>query len=226
MRQGFFNLIFPPLCYGCNEILMHREIYICTYCQHHLERVPISENDFPELLRRFYGKLQIKNASALLFYEDGSIAKQLIHHLKYKNQQEIGIFLAEMVYERSTNHRLFNTVDEIVSIPLHPKKQKERGYNQLDFFCQKLSELFNIPYNGERLKKNFYSKSQTKKSLFSRSEIHQDMFTANFDNTDSGKHFLLIDDVVTTGSTIEKAGNELLKIENVQLSIFTIACAR
>lgn len=226
MRQGFFNLLFPTLCFGCNEILVHREIYLCTHCLHHLERVPISDNSFPELIRRFYGKLKIQNGSALLLYEDESISKQLIHNLKYKNQQEIGFFFAEMTYERFHNHKLFNKVDEIISIPLHPKKQKERGYNQLDFFCQKLSELFNIPYNNRRLKKNFYSKSQTKKSLFSRSEIHHDMFTVCFDDTDSGKHFLLIDDVVTTGSTIEKAGNELLKIKNAQLSIFTIACAR
>ncbi|MDN3710469.1 hypothetical protein QW060_27055 [Myroides ceti] len=143
------------MCYGCNEILMHREIYICTYCLHHLERVPISENAFPELLRRFNGKLKIKNASALLFYEDGSIAKQLIHHLKYKNQQEIGIFLAEMVYERSTNHRLFNTVDEIVSIPLHPKKQKERGYNQLDFFVRNFQNYSTFPITEKDLKRIF-----------------------------------------------------------------------
>lgn len=226
MLQGVFNLIFPPLCFGCNEILVHREVYICTHCMHHLEKIPVSENSFPELVRRFYGKLKIKNASALLLYEDKSISKQLIHNLKYKNQQEIGSFLAQMVYERFHNHELFKTIDEIIAIPLHPKKQKERGYNQLDFFCQKLSELFHIPYNTQRLKKNFYSKSQTKKSLFGRSEIHEDMFTVRFDSTDYGKHFLLVDDVVTTGSTIEKAGNELLKIENAQLSIFTIACAR
>jgi len=226
MYQHFLNLLFPKLCFGCDALLLHQEQYLCTHCFYSLNRIPKSKGSFPELIRRFYGKVHFKHALALLYYEDDSISKHLIHQLKYKNQQEIGTYLAEMVHEQFHEHPLFKEIDELVPIPLHQKKEKERGYNQLDSFGRKISELFEIPYNPKRLQRNYYNKSQTKKSIFNRSLIQPELFTAVHLPSDTAKHFLLFDDVVTTGSTIEKAGNALLKIENAHLSLFTITYAR
>ena len=124
------------------------------------------------------------------------------------------------------NHAFFSEINELVPVPLHKKKEKDRGYNQLDSFGKRLSELSGIPYNKSRLSKNFKTSSQTNKNIFLRSELKKNLFSVNFSNEDEGKHFLLLDDVITTGSTIEIVGKELLKIPNSKLSGFFMAATK
>lgn len=226
MFQHLLNLIYPKNCAGCKSVLLNTNHFICSTCLHNLDLIPVGENRNPAIYSRLYGKLSIANANAVIYYDKQEVSHLLIHELKYRNRQEIGVFFAEMAFERYNKLSVFKEVDELVPVPLHKKKEKERGYNQLDSFGKRLSELTGIPYNKNRLKKNYNTTSQTKKNIFSRSQLKQDLFTVQFNEQDKAKHFLLIDDVMTTGSTIELVGNELLKIPELKLSVFFMASTK
>lgn len=221
MLQDLFNLLFPKNCLGCNSILLNASHFICVSCLHAIDFTSVGQNSNPTIMSRFYGKLRLQNANALIYYDKTEISHRLIHELKYKNQQQIGIFFADLIFEKY--HKTFKNIDELVAVPLHPKKEIKRGYNQLDTFGKRLAELTNIPYNKKRLTRNFYSNSQTTKNIFARSDMQKNLFTVNFNQDDHGKHFMILDDVVTTGSTLEVLGNELLQIPNSKISLLVMA---
>ena len=226
MFQHLFNLIYPKNCVGCKSVLLNLNHFICSECLHNLDFIPEGKTSNPSIFNRLYGKVRIQNANAVLYYDKKEISHLLIHELKYRNKQEIGVFFAELAFMLYKNHAFFSEINELFPVPLHKKKEKDRGYNQLDSFGKRLSELSGIPYNKSRLSKNFKTSSQTNKNIFLRSELKKNLFSVNFSNEDEGKHFLLLDDVITTGSTIEIVGKELLKIPNSKLSVFFMAATK
>lgn len=223
MLKNLINLLFPNLCYGCNALLLNKEQIICTDCRHQLSLTQhhlIKDN---YISKKFYGILPIEfNAAMLYFHKDG-ITQHLIHNLKYKNHQEIGSFFgkwyANDLKEIAINHRF----SEIIPVPLHKKRLQERGYNQVTTFCKALSEELQITYNEQLLYRKIYSKTQTKKSKEARKEVKNSLFDIKFTEKDSGKHFLLVDDVITSGATLEACAKALLQIPNTKISIITIA---
>ncbi|MFD2908395.1 ComF family protein [Flavobacterium ardleyense] len=175
------------------------------------------------ITKKFYGILPVEfNAAMLYFHKDG-IAQQLIHNLKYRGHQEIGTFLgqwhAKDLKEIGTKHQF----SEIIPVPLHKKRLRERGFNQITTYCTALSEELQIDYNENLLFRKIYSKTQTKKNREARSEVSNSLFDVNFSEKDAGKHFLLVDDVITSGATLEACAKALLKIPDAKISIITIA---
>uniref|UniRef100_UPI0040493D61 ComF family protein n=1 Tax=Flavobacterium sp. TaxID=239 RepID=UPI0040493D61 len=158
----------------------------------------------------------------LYFHKDG-IVQKLIHQLKYKGQEEIGSFLGEWYANEIMHHEIISTITEIIPVPLHEKRLKERGYNQVDSFCKALSKELNIPFNTKLLFRKKYSKTQTTKNKTERQSNIDTIFDVSFLKNDENKHFLLIDDVITTGATLELCAKALLKIPNTKVSIVTIA---
>ena len=146
----------------------------------------------------------------------------MIHKLKYKGQEDIGLALGQWFAEDLITSPCASA-DAIIPVPLHPKKLRQRGYNQVTSFGKALSGSLGIPVDEELLKRNFYSKTQTKKNLFARSELSKTLFEANISDAHCGKHLLLIDDVLTTGSTLEACSRALLKIPDVKISIACLA---
>jgi len=178
-----------------------------------------------EAFKKFYGRIPVEYTSALLYFHKKGIVQELIHNLKYKGQEEIGTVLGEWYAEELRNLVIIKSVDQIIPVPLHKKKLRERGYNQVTLFGQALSDGLNINYNPNLLIRNRYSKTQSKKTFLNRSDGIETIFDVIFTEKDHNKHFLLVDDVITTGSTLEACSRALLKIPGAKISVVCMAIA-
>ncbi|MDP2161268.1 MAG: ComF family protein [Flavobacterium sp.] len=223
MLKSLFNLFYPTVCLACSDLLLTNEATICTTCRHELPLTRHTEMENNEIIKRFYGRLELEHASSLLYFHKKGIVQELIHKLKYKNHQEIGTFLGEWYGEELKPIHKKVIFDEIIPVPLHKKRFKERGYNQLTTFGHALSKSLNVPYNDSILHRDVYAVTQTKKSFFERTDDKKTSFGVDYTLTDHGKHFLLIDDVITSGTTLEACGNVLASIPNSKLSIAALA---
>lgn len=223
MLKNLINLLFPNLCNGCTSLLLENEWLICTKCRHELPLTQHHLNPNNYIATKFYGILPIEFCSAMLYFHKDGIVQNLIHQLKYKNKSEIGTLLGK--WYAHDLHQIVATQNfsAIIPVPLHKKKLKERGYNQVTSFCKALSEQLQIELNDQLLIRTTYSKSQTKKNKEARATDQEVLFEAVFSPSDHGKHFLLVDDVITTGATLEACGKALLQIPNAKISILTIA---
>ncbi|MBF02349.1 MAG: amidophosphoribosyltransferase [Flavobacterium sp.] len=223
MHKNLLKLLFPSLCYGCNELLLNNEKIICSSCIHHLPYTHHHLLEQNDTLNKFYGIVDLEFAYSMLYFHKEGIVQNLIHQLKYKGKQEIGTFLG-LNYAPSLQHlKEKYRIDEIIPVPLHPKRLKERNYNQVETFCLALSNELGIPYNDTLLFRNEYSKTQTKKNKVERQTRGKNLFEVKNSPEFNGKHFLLIDDVITTGATIEACTKALLKIPNAKVSVITLA---
>lgn len=223
MLESLFNLLFPKVCLGCESFLLSNEEIICTSCRHDLPLTNYHLESENELAKKFYGRIEIEFGASMLFYHKRGIVHELIHNLKYYRHQEIGSFLGNWYAEDLKNLEITKRIDIIIPVPLHKKRLKERGYNQIEIFGKTLSEKLSIPYDDSILFRNIYSKTQTKKNFFGRTDVNTAIFDVIFTEKDHGKHFLLVDDVITTGSTLEACARAILKIPDSKLSIVSIA---
>lgn len=222
--NNFFDILFPRICGGCNSVLNMGEKHICTEC---LCQLPLTgywkENDNP-VAKMFWGRIYLQNASSFLHFQKGGRLQGIIHNMKYKNQKEIGFFLGEMLGKELINTS-YSSVDLIVPVPLHKSKIRKRGYNQSDYIAGGLSEVLGIPVETEVVKRIISSDSQTKKSRYERWENVMNIFNVEKPNVIEGKHILLVDDVLTTGATIEACATVLQGIPGVKVSAVTLAYA-
>lgn len=225
MFQTLINLFFPTVCAGCHSFLVSNENVICTLCRHNIPLTNHHLNRENEAFKKFYGRIPVEHTSALLYFHKKGIVQELIHNLKYKGQEEIGTVLGEWCADDLKKDAFLQSIDEIIPVPLHKRKLRERGYNQLTNFGKTLSNRLKIPYNPNLLVRNIYSKTQSKKNLLNRSEGIDSVFDVTFTEKDYNKHFLLIDDVLTTGSTLEACSQALLKITGAKISIVCMAMA-
>lgn len=223
MFKSLFDLLFPKVCLGCESFLMSNEEIICTSCRHDLPLTNYHVESENELTKKFYGRIKIEFGASMLFYHKHGIVHELIHNLKYYRHQEIGSFLGNWYAEDLKNLEIIKKFDTIIPVPLHKKRLKERGYNQIETFGKTLSEKLSIPYDDSILFRNIYSKTQTKKNFSGRTDVNIAIFDVSFTEKDHGKHFLLVDDVITTGSTLEACARAILKIPDSKLSIVSIA---
>ncbi|MCI9844371.1 ComF family protein [Flavobacterium pectinovorum] len=204
---------------------MTNETVLCTNCRHEIPLTQYHLDDKNEAVKKFYGKIEIEHASAFLYFNKKGIVQELIHNLKYKGYEEIGTVLGDWYVEDLKNIKLKTPFDVVVPVPLHQKKFKERGYNQVTTFGNALAKGLNIDYDTAVLYRKKYSKTQSKKNLLSRSEGIENVFDVHFSEKNHNKHFLLIDDVLTTGATLEACSRSLLKIPGAKISIVCMAMA-
>ncbi len=221
--KDFFDLFYPKLCTNCEKKLLYKEIVLCTFCRHDLPLINYTNYKENKIAKIFYGRVDIEKANALFFFRKIGITKNLIHNLKYKGNQEIGIFFGNWWSEILKENKEFIDVDFIVPVPLHDKKLKKRGYNQVTKFGQTLSKGLKIPYAENYLARTSSTKTQTFKERFERFKNLETKFLLKDLFIFKNKHVLLIDDVITTGATLEACAKELQKTEGVKISVLTMA---
>lgn len=223
--NSIINLFFPKVCSGCRSVLMTNETVLCTNCRHELPLTQYHLDSENEAVKKFYGKVEIEHASALLYFIKKGIVQELIHNLKYKGHEEIGTVLGNWYAEDLKELKLETPFEVVIPVPLHPKKFKERGYNQVTAFAKAISKNLNLTFDDAVLYRKKYSKTQSKKNLLGRSENIESLFDVKFSEENHNKHFLIVDDVLTTGSTLEACAKALLKIPGAKISIVCMAMA-
>jgi ComF family protein len=223
--DDFISLLFPRLCYACGNHLMRNENLICTECYVVIPRTNYHNVEDNPVAQLFWGRCMIEKAAAFSFYNKGSRIRNLIHNLKYKGIREIGYELGR-IYGLSLKASGFTKdIDLIIPVPLHPGKKRIRGFNQSETISKGIADATHLPVDIESLARVMVSATQTKRSRYERWTNVEGIFRIIEPQTIISKHVLLVDDVITTGSTIESCANELLKIEGVKVSVVALAFA-
>lgn len=228
MRKTLNNLLdlfFPKLCLLCNDPLMGGENHFCLKCLCNLPHTRfdyLKENPATHL---FTGKVMISHAAAFLYYERGGHVQQLIHELKYNDNKEIGFRLGRMTGQNYRQAILTDLPDLILPVPLHPQKKKKRGYNQSEWIARGINSVLKLPVDTSSLCRIKQNETQTKKPVYDRWLNVQEIFTVANPQALEGKHILLIDDVITTGSTLGACAEALLTVQGVRVSILAVAIA-
>lgn len=221
--KDVFGLFFPKICACCDTHLLEMETSVCLLCRHELGSTGFSFEWDNTLEKSFYGRIPLESATALFYFLKKGKIQRLIHQLKYKGQQEIGIFIGNWLGDEMLESHRFSTIDQIIPVPLHPKKLKKRGYNQLDTFGRTLSEKLQIPFSNNLLIKVSTTKTQTKKIRFDRWRNVHELFEVQTPHLLENRHVLLIDDIITTGATLEACFEALRNVNNLKISIACMA---
>ena len=225
MLNDFISLLFPNICCACGDNLHKHEKAICTSCEYTLPKTNFHLQRNNPVAQLFYGRVNIHSASALYnFSKEGKI-QNLIHQLKYKGQKNIGYEIGKLYGYELMKCSDFNSINTIIPVPLHKKKLKKRGYNQCHLFAKGLAETMNAETDFDILERSEWNESQTKKSRYERWKNVETVFVLKDFKKLEGKHLLLVDDVVTTGATLDACSQVLQQINNVKISIATIAYA-
>ncbi len=225
MLQSIINVFFPKVCYACHDLLSDNEQDICTHCRNSLPVTNFHFNNDDTVLKIFYGRVKVVNATALLRFEKKGIVQQLIHSLKYKGQEQIGVFLGDWLGGELKTVKAYEDVDLVIPVPLHKKKLKKRGYNQVAKFAQQIALALDIPYTDDVLLKVTNTESQVLKKRLSRWNNTNELFALKNKHVIANKHILLVDDLITTGATMEACISVLNQTDNVKISVASIAIA-
>ncbi len=219
-------LLFPNLCNGCGLSLYGGEKVICLRCLADLPYTDFHLHQHNLVAKQFWGRLPFEAAMAMLYFKKGTKTQNLIHNLKYNHQTEVGVKLGNLLGERLQISEYYKDVDYIIPVPLHQKKEQQRGYNQSSYIAKGITAQLDVPIIENELIRTKTTETQTKKSRYTRYENMLTVFEINNPELIKNKHILLIDDVITTGATIEACGNSLLKCGIKKLSIAGVAFAK
>jgi ComF family protein len=221
MLNTLVGLVFPNLCVGCNGVLLATEQHVCTHC---IENFPETRyHTLPEnqLEKAFWGRVKLEHAFSFLIFRKQGIVQKILHELKYSNNPELGIMIGQLYGSKLKENGI--NFDAIVAIPLHEKKQKLRGYNQSDCFAQGLAQSLKCAHYTNVVIRKKHTETQTKKGRFDRWLNVGDVFDIQSPELIRNKKVLLVDDVITTGATIEACAHSILN-HTQHLSVASIAC--
>lgn len=223
--DDLISLFYPRLCAGCNTPLMKGEEILCLNCLADLPRTNYHFYENNPVYQIFIGRVNVTLATSFCRFDKGGRLQHLLHQLKYKGNCAVGFKMGMLFGYDLIQNSLYQDIDAIIPVPLHPKKEKKRGYNQSVEICKGLSESMNRPVILGNLVREIHTASQTRKGRFERWENVSGIFNVKNGASLTGYHLLLVDDVVTTGATLEACCEPLLKIPGVSVSIATLASA-
>ena len=223
MLRTLVDIFYPKVCYACDNFLQDNELYACTKCRHELPVTNFHFDQDDKVLNIFYGRCQLENATALLWFEKKGVTQKLLHNLKYKGFEEIGVFLGDWLGDELKMTTQYNSIEAVIPVPLHKNKLSKRGYNQVTKFGQQIAKALEVDFIDDVLIKTTDSNSQVHKNRISRWLNTSEIFKAQNLHKIADKHILLVDDIVTTGATIESCVQVLSQAQNVKISIATMA---
>ncbi len=225
MIKNLINLFFPKVCYACHNLLSDNEESICLDCRHDLPVTNFHFDDNDSVKKMLYGRAKIENGTALFRFEKKGNVQRLIHNLKYKGHEHIGFILGNWLGGELKTLETYQSIDAVIPVPLHNNKLKKRGYNQVAKFGQQIAKALNATYLDDVLIKISNTKSQTNKKRFARWTNSNELFALKNITKIENKHILIVDDIITTGATIEACVSVLNVAEDVKISIATMAIA-
>ncbi len=222
--ESLLSLFYPRLCLACGQNLPSKASSICLSCNHQLPKTDFhlqADNPFTE---RFWGRIPLHAGAACYHFSKSGRTQQLLHHLKYGGKREVGVEIGKIYGADLLQSPLFRTVAHIVPVPLHPRRKRQRGYNQAAAFAQGLSQAMKLPWS-EALIRTQHTSSQTSKTRMERFANVSQVFALRDESAVQGKLVLLVDDVMTTGATLEACAHCLLQAEGTSVAMCTIAIA-
>ncbi|WP_378179599.1 ComF family protein [Aquimarina sp. SS2-1] len=223
MLSDLAYLFYPIYCAACDNPLYKNERILCTSCRHKLPLGNFHKVNAKKIEKVFYGRAKIENATSLLVFEKGGLVQNLIHNLKYRGREEIGKELGIWLGHELSQITDYQNIDVIIPVPLHPRRLRERGYNQVEKFGKEIAERLQAKYIDFVLKKNSYNQKQSKNSRLTRWINTSETFGAQNESLLMNKHILIVDDIVTTGATLEACIEVLKGIPGIKISIATMA---
>ena len=225
MLKSIVNLFFPKVCNACNNLLNDNEDTICLDCRHDLPVTNFHFDNNESVKKVLYGRVEVENATALFRFEKKGNVQRLIHNLKYKGHEHIGFVLGNWLGGELKTLDPYNDVDVVIPVPLHKNKLKTRGFNQVAKFGKQIAEALHADYFEDVLLKVTNTKSQVNKKRLARWNNNEELFTLENKMKIENKHILIVDDIITTGATLEACISVLNQAENVKISIATMAIA-
>jgi len=219
------DLFYPRLCMACGRSLLEHERVICSYCIVQLPRTHFHNKINNPIETTFWGRADIKAATAYYKYTKEGKVQHLIHQLKYKGFREVGVYVGKELGILLNENARFSDIDFIIPVPLHKSKLQKRGFNQSELFARGLEKSMKAVVIDDNLYRKVASSTQTKKSRWERYKNVNDIFGIRDESLFKNKKLLLVDDVITTGSTIEGCASILNQIEGVEVSVAAMASA-
>jgi len=218
------HLIFPHHCEGCGTDVLQDEQLLCAECLHQLPATNYFAITGNPVEKMFYGRMKVELAGAGYYFTKESLVQHLIHQLKYKGNKDVGYYLGRLIGHQLKESARFDTIDVLVPLPLNSKKEFKRGYNQAAIISEGIAAIWQKPIVKDAVVRTVFTETQTHQDRIHRWQNMNGVFAIEDEKALKGKHILLVDDIVTTGATLEACGTAILKIPDTLLSIATAAC--
>lgn len=227
-KNDFLHLVYPSTCLACEKELSKIETELCFFCRNELKFTGFEKSaETNELDKRFWGRCQLESTFALLYFEQEGSTQQILHRLKYKGKQKLGREMGRLTGEKLAENPKYAGIDCLVPVPLHPKKQHLRGFNQSEQIALGIEEYTRIPVNIDLLTRVKHAESQTKMGKFGRWDNISEAFRVSKTAAGQVQHLALVDDVITTGSTLEACIQAIRKeLPDVKISVISLAVTK
>ncbi|MBA2500727.1 MAG: ComF family protein [Chitinophagaceae bacterium] len=225
IREAFLHMLFPHVCAGCGNDIISSKNILCLTCLHAMPETQFQFFQSNPVEKNFWGRLSIQAATAQYYFTKESLMQILLHELKYKGNRALGIYLGRLMGEQIIQSERFAGLEALIPLPLYASRERKRGYNQSALLCRGMAEVMMIPVIHDAISRNKFTDSQTKKGRIERWKNMEGKFEIMNGDAISDRHILLVDDVITTGATMEACGTELLSVPGVDLSLASLCYA-